>query len=802
MKRIILSIIILLLSSLILTACNNNQEYSFEDPTFPEGYSENKAPDEEGIVFDGKLDEEFYTLNNSLEFYNRNDLNQKMTLTTVFFDSGLLVGAYVSDSSIYYNNQAEIYKNDSIEFYINPTNQRTTITKDFVQFRVSATNNRETWIGIPTDNEYEWSRYYVPFASAVTVDGTIIDSYAKDIEENHNSSGYSSEIFIPWASLNLDSKPETIDIFPAFVNAHGFGANDFTWNSYKGLFHMEPTNYPIFNEEGYIEAEEGTIFGDSDFGKPYTNGFDISDEENKVIQNGGYDQYLYFKNIKGLTYGFSVDISNLKVLNQDNFPKAGVIIGENSERIVNFFLDPFINFNNYYGVFVPRDRTDDNWQWGPGSPLPNGFSFYDVNTITVVKEEEMSFVFINDILVDRRAHGLNGVTQAGLFTMNMSAVYSNYRSLTENEISAYIESVDFGDSIFDETSNGYSMQEDGTILQNGIGEQKAYFKNVNSSKYLISAKVKLLGDLYGDPFPKVGLIAGSSAEGDEAFLIDPRPNFNIKDFLGISRIKGSDWNWSGKLVWLDNINFSNEIEMTIVRDGNLIYYFVDNTLIYIKESILSSDSRSGLITMNYEAIFSDFTVMTEEYEVDQFLSSYRFENQNGWTGVGNFTILEYSIYLNDSLYDVDRESNQIENESIILEDSFYVEFDLSQLRYAPMDWVWPKISLLLINKEGEVSDIAIGANVAKQNRFETNIDGWLNWDNFGPVDFTGINTVRVERIITQDNQAEFRLFLNGVQATINGTGFIRTNYVDSYHLGLSFDYASGLMNNLNYGQIN
>lgn len=292
---------------------------------------------------------------------------------------------------------------------------------------MSATNEKETWIGVPTGNEYGWSRFYVHFSSAVHIDGVVIDTLDKDTEENRNSVGYSSEVFIPWSSLSLDGKPETIDIFPAFVDSYGFGSSDYNWNSYQGLSHMDPFNYLTFDENGFADMTDGSIFGDSNFGKLATKGFDLSDEDNRVVQLGGYDQYIYFKNIKGIRYGFSVDISDLIRLNNDPYPKVGVIIGENENRIVNFFFDPFPNFDNFYGVFVPRDRYDDNWQWGPGSPLPKGFSYSDVNTMTIIKDEEISYVFVNDVLVDKRPHGLVGETQAGLFTMNMSAVYSNYR---------------------------------------------------------------------------------------------------------------------------------------------------------------------------------------------------------------------------------------------------------------------------------------------------------------------------------------------------------------------------------------
>ncbi|HHX79496.1 MAG TPA: hypothetical protein GX692_00310 [Acholeplasmataceae bacterium] len=797
-----LSILFLLALTVLFIACGNQEEYSFGNPKYPLGFTGNEAPAEEEIVFDGQLTESFYSWQEYFEFTKANDSTHKMVLTTVFFDSGLLIGVQIKDPQIYYNSLNEIYKNDSFELYINPTEQKNIVDKDFVQLRVSATNEKEMWIGTPTGNEYGWSRFYVPFSSAVHVDGTIIDTIGKDVEENYNSVGYTAEVFIPWTSLSHDSKPETIDIFPAFVDSFGFGSNDFGWNSYQGLSHMDPINYLTFDENGYADKSKGSIFGDSDFGKYATKGFDLADETNQVIQIGGYDQYIYFKDIKGLKYGFTVDISNLIRLNNDPYPKVGVIVGENSERIVNFFFDPFPNYDNYYGVFVPRDRYDDNWQWGPGSPLPKGFSYYDKNTMTVIKDTEISYVFVNGILVDKRPHGLVGETQAGLFTMNMSAIYSNYRALTEAEIANYLALINFEDTIFEDVSNGFSLLEDGSVLQDGFGEQIAYFRDVNTTKYLVSTKVKLTGVLFNDPFPKVGIIAGSSAEGDEAFLIDPRPEFNIKDFLGVARPKGNDWDWdTQKLVWLDRIDYNNEIELTVVRTGSKLYYFVDGSLIYEKDSFLVGASKPGLITMNYEAIFSDFKITTDTTEVDAFLENYLFDDLYGWNGQGNFTIKEDSIYLNETSYDVAFDANRIINNDILLEGSFFIEYDLSQVRYAPMDWVWPKINLLLIDENNVVSDFAVGVNPSKQNRFETNVGGWKNWDIFEGVNWKDVNTIKIERLITEEGKAEFRLYLNGNLATISGSEAITTDYVGSYRIGLSFDYASGLITNLNVGTI-
>ena len=100
-----------------------------------------------------------------------------------------------------------------------------------------------------------------------------------------------------------------------------------------------------------------------------------------------------------------------------------------------------------------------------------------------------------------------------------------------------------------------------------------------------------------------------------------------------------------------------------------------------------------------------------------------------------------------------------------------------------------------------VSDFAVGVNPSKQNRFETNVGGWKNWDIFEGVNWKDVNTIKIERLITEEGKAEFRLYLNGNLATISGSEAITTDYVGSYRIGLSFDYASGLITNLNVGTI-
>lgn len=977
--------VILILTSIIifiLASCSNQGGYSFENPSFPDDINFRSSDMVEGITLDGMLDEAFYDDLEALEFSAGNDSTQNMSIKAYFSQTGLLIGVERKDSAIYYDSERVVYHNDSIELYINPTPHRASINQDFVQLRVTATNEVESWIGVQSPDGYPWSFFYVQFDSAVSINGALIDTYEKDVAENRQSEGYTVEVFVPWETLGLDEVPQTIDILPAFVNAYGFGSSDFMWHSYHSA-HDDPSSYVTFNHQSPGNIE-GNVFGDSTYLNVYgTSGFDLSDDD-RITQTGGYDQFTFFKDVYQTKYGVSVTIEDLDILNNDPFPKVGLIAGQEENKILVFLLDPFPTFDNFYGLLVPRIKTDntwDDWQWNAGISLPNGFNYDDENRITLLRDETYVYVFVNDIFIVKREHGFSGPTQPGLFTMNMAATYTDASVLTNAEVDALIDQTENNQSdtyegatsgfdfdndlahqtggadqwaylrnvegelygfsvtlsqlsilnndpfpktgviigknetnilnfffdpfvgfsnnesvlaagryeygawvdwqwqaqmlpttinynasntitvlrneiyvyilvnnqlviktehgfsgpsqpglftmnmvtffddldvfetfdvedrinqieenndgnIFENVTPGFDLTEEETqVTQTGSGDQYAYFKDVYDTHYLATTKVLLGNRLNQDDFPKVGMLAGQSNEGEIAFIFDPRPNKDVNDVLAVNKT-GDDWLWPGTLLWLHELDYSEAIEMTVIRIDSVMYFFIEQTLVFqVDNIILTGPSTPGLLTMNHEATYTDYFATTDMNEIETWLLNYEFNSTDhyGWSGFGNFDITQDEIHINPHKYEVAEGSNVIINQEISLNDDFFVEVHVSNVTYAPMEWVFPKISILLFRENNQRDYVSIGANTTTQNRFETNFNAWLNWHDFGTLDWQSGFTVRIERRIV-DDESHIQLFVNDILQTYGeNQDMLVDTYLGSYQIGLAFDFASGVV---------
>lgn len=991
MKRLLYAI--LFIGMALLVACEpvSGSPYTYENPTFPSDIEYNTSEKDPSITFDGRLDEAFWDSIEPLTFVSGQDQNQTMSLKAYFGEKGLLIGVDRKDNAIYFSENRTVYQNDSIELYINPTDNKTHINHDFVQFRVSVQNTVESWIGVTSPDGYPWSFYYLKFESAVHIDGTLIDTFAKDTEANRQSEGYQVEVFIPWETLGHESTPQTIDIFPAFVNSYGLGAHDFYWNGY-GQVHNNPSGYVTFNHQG-PGSIEGSTFGDSVLGVYGTAGFDVTSEDDVVYQTGGFDQFTFFKDIYSTSYGFSVSVHDLEALNSDPYPKVGVLAGQAENRLITFLLDPLPSFSGMYGILVPRTKTSgvwSDWQWNPGIGLPSGFNYADDNKITVLRDEVYFYVFINDTFIVKREHQLNGPSQPGLFTMNMKATYSNIVIHDEGEIEALIASTEpkenevfeggtpgfdfdgnnavqtgggdqwvylndinsevygfkvdvsqlsvlnqdnypkvgvtigqdgdrilnfffdpFGSlsnyyglvvpgryengiwvdwqwpaglvlpstmsyqdineiqvlrnatyvyilvngelvvkmphgfdgasqpglftmnmastftdllvfsnaevnamiatiedpnytQVFENPTLGFNVENEAAVTQSGAQDQYVYYKDISSTRYLATTTILIGSNLNNDQYPKVGMVAGKSPEGEIAFIFDPRPNKDVLDILAVNRPTGGDWQWPGSIVWLHGLNYADEITMTVVRDGSTMYYFIDTALVYKVDNILlTSASQPGLLTMNHSASYFDSYATTDDASIDAFLSNYKFNQVTDYafTGEGNFSFSGNDIHINPNSYHVDEVQNLIVSEAITLSGDFYVTYDVTEVTYAPMEWVWPKLSTLLIRDNGHRDFLALGANVQKQNRFETNVGGWLNWHTFDQMDWTEGFNIRIERTI-QNSQSYISLYVNDVLWTYgNEQTALISSYVGDYSLGFTFNFASGSIKNITHGSM-
>lgn len=663
MSRKSLLVVIISFSLLLVSGCVNDnvsqpKPYSYENKTFDK-HDWNTFELDSPMRLDGVLDESVWNDSNAFSFSSNSN---NLSLKSYFGDKGVYFGINITDSKIFVNDNRLFWKNDSVELYFNPLNETSGPNSSFAQFRVDATGNVETWIGVPSPDGYPWSKFYIPCNVETNIDGTLNPA------DNESSNGYVIELFIPWEGLLLDSKPEKLSLMPAFVESNGLGDNDYTWNAPSGMTHSSVGSYINFGSSGYIERKEGTTFGNYSNEIKYTSGFDVTDDSNsKMSQTGAGDQYIYFKNINSTQYMYSVDIKLGQVLNDDQWPKAGVIVGDNGSNIVNFFFDPLHDLQQKTGVFTTGNSVGERgWQWGAGIGLLNDINYETGVKVSVIRNEDEFYILINDKLLTKEENLISGNSTPGLFTMNLTAEYTNYY-ITENisEIQEKIASITryqgtvFGDSLFGKLyTQGFDFSnEESNVTQTGQGDQWIYFKDICSTHYMFSVDVELGNRLNNDQWPKVGVIAGENDNKILTFLLDPLPNKDNYYGVFVPRESGGNWQWGPGSPLPYGLNYQTKINVKVIRNEGNFYVLINDIVVDYRYIDEFAASQPGLFTMNHEATYSNYTVTEESSIIDsavvnaekQFMDNSLFENAPSFQGSVGFDLSDVNNLVTQNL---------------------------------------------------------------------------------------------------------------------------------------------------------
>ena len=87
-----------------------------------------------------------------------------------------------------------------------------------------------------------------------------------------------------------------------------------------------------------------------------------------------------------------------------------------------------------------------------------------------------------------------------------------------------------------------------------------------------------------------------------------------------------DWDWGG-MIWYDNASTGsytgdNYLTLSVVRDNANFYLFLDGNYFatYTNNSWNNVETTAGLITMNINALFSDYFVTANEGIISTYLA--------------------------------------------------------------------------------------------------------------------------------------------------------------------------------------
>lgn len=421
-RTIVIAGLSLLAAGLSAAALAGCKSYKFEEYSYNYGgESENdwralEYPDE-NIQLDGLVKAGEYGQNH-LSFSDVNGVNMKVYAH--LGEEGVFFGFVSNDNFVNYNPKNDVFNNTSVEIQVAP-NGTETLNSNVVQLRLGANGTPDQWVGFPADDGYPYTKKYIPSMGVVHIDG----------ELNNYAEGYSVELYLPYTSIGLSEKPESVVCAPSFnTMPNPYNTTRATWTMMLGCDLGQPATWYVVDETGMTAHTAG-------FAKKGAN----------VTQTKGYNEFYYFDTVPSGSYylktELTVQTTTSPFLNNDNFPKFGVV-NKSENALQAFYIDARNGTGTNFGTVRAIQTTDGgtNWMWDNNASTSMeghwGNAYLDKyrskKLETIYYEGDLYFI-LNGVLVKtvkNFAPASDGAVP-GLMCFNTKATFANNEFETDPE---------------------------------------------------------------------------------------------------------------------------------------------------------------------------------------------------------------------------------------------------------------------------------------------------------------------------------------------------------------------------------
>ncbi len=377
-KILLVSLMTLLCVSLamFIVACSKTTggSYQFEKYEYNNGTSENgnwtdlKYPDTDMNV-DGSVTTDEYG-ESFLSFTDVNGVNMKVYAH--MGEEGVFFGFVSDDRSVYYHEEAEVFNNTSVEIQVAPADTAT-LNSNVMQLRLGANGYAEQWIGFKAqDQKYDYTRKYIPSMGAVLINGELNTSTCK---------GYSMELYLPYTSLNLSEKPESIVCAPSFNTKRSYTSGPrATWTMMLGCNLSEPATWYVVNDTGMTT---------------YTSGFIANEAEKEYSQIGTGNEFYFFDYQSYDSFNLETTLTVNEFLGTENFPKFG-LVSKSEEGLIAYYIDAAQRTGTNFGKVEAIQSTNAGTTWGwenaASTSLPNHWASEYIGKYESIK---MNLVYLD-----------------------------------------------------------------------------------------------------------------------------------------------------------------------------------------------------------------------------------------------------------------------------------------------------------------------------------------------------------------------------------------------------------------------
>jgi len=462
MKKKIISLVlfvILIISAFTLAACGDAKNdglfggYVRKPETPPADRNANVDADE-GVVFDGKFDEDIWQNLKWVDMVSTRSQRDDRYTMVYLDDCTIKATGTMTEKGMYY----AMITDDPINWNGNNTNdkrdafQKTGMSVYIADCSYRSIDDGAFEFGFATDGTYLLRKRLRNDFQLYPVVGVGTGIEIKGEMNTANTEGYGIEVFIPWKSLGYDSKPDAImSMFTIERNQYASNNSPFAWELIGAPYGVDfgaPGTWFKFDEGGRVIGEEGENFGHRDDKNAYSEGFDLSHDngENPYVDStAGPDAKLYIKNFNETKFYVETTIKVNEIYNGDKFPKVGWMFtgepttqnGETHFRSIMAMYDVSEDAKRIKNFISTETSVDtvSGWLWNSPKILNANNDIgvsADAAKIAVYRNGSKFYYFMNDVFVGERTFdyiGDNTKTYGAILSFNVGAKYYDYTIL-------------------------------------------------------------------------------------------------------------------------------------------------------------------------------------------------------------------------------------------------------------------------------------------------------------------------------------------------------------------------------------
>ena len=364
--------------------------------------------------------------------------------------------------------------------------------------------------------------------------------------------------------------------------------------------HLSEEGYKVLSAQLYDLIFRGETFGAAG-GYTTSNGVDLSADqgENPSIQVfGGAPQYAYAHGVYGDQYCFETEINVQSVLNNDAWPKFGLLVNGSSE-MVKFFVDMTPQMTaTKVGVVYQSTGGGDDWAGSKSYDVP-GMSFAGSDTVKLklIRDGRAYYFFVNDTLVMYNENGFKDAQGAvGIFSFNTALTASKYGVVTGADADSQIAEAKDAAALLTKlslTCNWFADQGNGkfTLTTNSNAEHKVddltQGGQVLRAKYY-SVKGKLTLTNAGD-WGQARILISADAK-NEYFIALEKTNTGKYQIFTMSKANQNGWD-AWELIMHQDVNaYRNSIDFEVLVIGNKLTFLIDDQIVYTKTRVPMTES--------------------------------------------------------------------------------------------------------------------------------------------------------------------------------------------------------------------